>query len=106
MKLRTELKQAAIQHLDAILYVQQMSTTALTEIALQNKRGDGTDAMRATFVNSIVAWDGITDEEGNALECSEANRRAVFEANPSFVEAVLPKIHETLDTALEVEKKI
>lgn len=95
-----------MQQGDAVLYVRQLSTTELTEIALLSKTGQTADAMRETFVGCIRSWDGVTCDDGTPLDCTTEIKTAVYEANPQFVEKVLPKINAAVDTAMEEEKKI
>ncbi len=40
---------------------------------------------------TIIDWKGVQDEEGNELRCINANKEAIFLANPEFVDKVLEK---------------
>jgi hypothetical protein len=37
----------------------------------------------------IVDWKGIEDEQGNPLECNEANRETVYLMNPQLIDKIL-----------------
>lgn len=40
---------------------------------------------------TIIDWEGIEDEEGVELRCINANKEAIFLANPEFMDKVLDK---------------
>lgn len=106
MILKTELKKTTVHHEDVVLHVQQLTTTALTEIALGAQDGGTAASMKETFVRAVFDWTGVTDEAGGKVDCTPENRALVYDANPNFIEVVLTKINEELDLAIEAEKKI
>ncbi len=52
----------------------------------------------------IIDWEGIEDEEGNPIECTEKNRELVYLLNPDIIDKVLVKaelIASSLQAAVE-----
>lgn len=106
MILKTQLKQTIITIEDVTLTVQQLSTTALTEIAISSRDQGSPASMKATFIDCVVDWQGITDPEGFEVHCTPETKEAIYESNPKFVEEILTRINAGIETAIEAEKKI
>jgi len=57
---------------------------------------------------TIKDWKGVENEDGVALPCTNANKEAVYLANPEFIDKVLEKadnLYKELKDDLEKESK-
>jgi hypothetical protein len=57
---------------------------------------------------TIKDWKGVENEEGVPLPCTNANKEAVYLANPEFIDKVLEKaddLYKSLNDDLEKESK-
>ncbi len=57
------------------------------------------------FVQVLLAWQGIKDQEGKELTCDEATKKLVAEYNPDFVQAVFEAAEGYAKTLEEKEEE-
>jgi len=57
------------------------------------------------FVAMVKEWDGALDSDGSPLECSEANKRLVFEFDQGFVESAVSAINAAVEELRRAERK-
>jgi hypothetical protein len=98
MKLRTRQISVEIEAEGHSFTMQELGTTALTEVALAT-RENMVLAMRETFIRACVAW-SIDNP------CTKKEKGLVFEAHPHLMETVMEEFQARVDQIKDEEKKI
>lgn len=104
MILKTELKEHRVNVEDAVFIIQELGTTALTEIAVvavDNRAA----SLKAAFIRTVKGWENVVDENGKDIPCNEETKEMIFEANREISEKVLAGL-PNVDLEQEDEKKI
>jgi uncharacterized linocin/CFP29 family protein len=68
---------------------QQKALRDTTSIVKGRQQLDTVEADAVLFVGAVVSWEGFSDQDGNPLACTEANRRAIATLLPDFRRCVL-----------------
>jgi hypothetical protein len=58
------------------------------------KESELLNVLKEIFVNSVISWTGVTDLEGNDLECNKENKELIYEYDTAFCQEVITKVSE------------
>jgi len=110
MKLRTKEREIEIKIEDAVITVRSLPFSKLielkekfTEIHNDKEKVNEHKLTKAFFCEMVKDWQGIYDEEGNPLPCTEETKQIVWDFNPFFADELLRQADEKFKALREAE---
>jgi len=116
MKLHTKKRRITIKIEDVTVIAEPMTPREIAKLRYDCTdivgRGDGAvqefdgyEFSARMFERIVVSWDGATDEDGRPLECTVANKRAVYDYDQGFATQVLTDVKDKMSAREEAEEK-
>ena len=112
MKLKTRKDTFVVEIADSkttVLPLTSSQSSALRAKYTRFKRGaekvDGTSIAKEMFLRVVKSWENMEDENGNTIECDEANKRLIYENDDDYVLKIFEAIDARSEERGELEAK-